>query len=117
MLNIEGIVQRGEREASSRYQMPTANIVAPKEVEEGVFIGETKIESKAYPSVICIRTAPQGKIAESHVIDQSMDLYGKKIEIQVKQKIRDLIPFADHESMREAMQDDLLFARRFFSAS
>lgn len=97
--------------------MPTANISVLADTEEGVFVGEARVGEEAFEALICIRTSSEGRIAEVHLIDQSLDLYGQEITIEIKQKIRDLIPFTDHESMREAMQNDLLLARRFFSST
>lgn len=121
-MKLEGIVQRGEGNASFRYSVPTANIYVSG-AEEGVFIGETNKGGDVYNALICVRSALVDNVAsnkqilEAHLFDFSGDLYGTSIEVVIKQKIRDLVPFQDHESMRILIEEDVRKARAFLTPS
>lgn len=116
-MKFKGEVVHGSGIAGNIYKIPTANLII-EDREGGVFVGEAKYRNETYQSLICIhRNQDNETVLETHFIDQKIELYGEEIEVQVKQKIRDLIPFESHESMYAQMQQDLRFARHFFSTT
>lgn len=117
-LAFQGFVEKGEGMAN-RLGCPTANIA----VEQGgvipalgVYVGKSEMEGVTYPSLICIndgRTGVNLKM-EVHLLDQNIDLTGKKLSVVLLDKIRDLIPFPGEDQMSHIIKDDLEKSRAWF---
>lgn len=117
-LAFQGFVEKGEGMAN-RLGCPTANIA----VEQGgvipalgVYVGKSEMEGVTYPSLICIndgRTGVNLKM-EVHLLDQDIDLTGKKLSVVLLDKIRDLIPFPGEDQMSHIIKDDLEKSRAWF---
>ncbi len=54
------------------------------------------------------------KILEAHILDSTVDLYGKAIEIELIDKIREDIPFATEEELKRAIADDVAKVQEYF---
>ena len=118
-LSFQGFVEKGEGMAN-RMGCPTANIA----VEQGgvipalgVYVGESELEGVKYPSLICIndgRTGVNLKM-EVHLLNQEIDLTGKKLIVVLLDKIRDLVPFPGEEAMSHIIKNDLEKSRTWFS--
>ncbi len=117
-LTFSGRVEKGEGIARE-LGCPTANIAIEQGVvipALGVYVGDAEIEHKQYPSLICIsdgRTGVNLKM-EVHLLDQEMDLTGKKLTVILREKIRDIIPFPGNEEMALVIKEDLEKSRVWF---
>lgn len=97
---------------------PTANLnvgglVVPP---NGVYVVTVQIASRTYGGVANIGTRPSFKTAallnvEVHVFDYKHDLYGQRICVTFRKKIRDEKFFSSPEALREQIQDDERLAR------
>lgn len=91
-----------------QFDCPTANLDAGMQVlpKDGVYAAELLFDGKRYDAVTNVGTNPtvDGRIrtVETHAIGESLDLYGKRIEVAFLKHIRDEIRFASK---------DLLFAQ------
>lgn len=117
-LTFSGRVEKGEGIARE-LGCPTANIAVEQGViipALGVYVGDTELEQKHYPSLICIndgRTGINLKM-EVHLLDQEKDLTDKKLTVILLEKIRDLVPFPGKEEMAQMIKDDLEKSRTWF---
>ncbi len=97
---------------------PTANLDAPKDLEDGLYLAWTLVGSDKLPSLLFIGAnetfGEREKVAEVYILDFSGDLYGKQIETETIKKIRDVIKFDTKELLIEQMQKDEAIARAFF---
>jgi riboflavin kinase/FMN adenylyltransferase len=113
-MKFSGIVKRGSARGKE-LGFPTANLVAPDFVEDGIYVG---LANKK-PSLIFIGVAETFgetlRNAEIYVLDFDRDLYDKKIEIEVIKKLRESKKFDSKEELIEQMKDDEKVAREFFS--
>ncbi len=119
-LFFQGHVEKGEGMASG-LGCPTANIA----IEQGaiipglgVYVGETQMEGKRFPSLVCIndgRTGYNLKM-EVHLLGENMDLTGKFLKVELFEKIREVIPFPGNEQMSAIIKLDLENAQEWFSA-
>jgi riboflavin kinase / FMN adenylyltransferase len=57
-------------------------------------------------------TVDRGETIEVHLIDRSLDLYGKTLRVGFLQRLRDLERFSDLEGLREQIERDIAAARR-----
>ncbi len=116
---IEGTVVQGD----SRGQIlgiPTANIAPRNEIlPSGVFITESEIQDKLFPSVTNIGKRPtissSSQTMESHLLNFRGTIYGQEIKTKLLKKIRDERKFPDLESLRQQILQDIEQARQFWA--
>ncbi len=96
---------------------PTANMEAPKDLENGLFLGLANTK----PALIFIGANETfdetDRRVEVYILDFDGDLYGQTIEIEVHKKIRDVIKFESKGALIEQMKKDESEARKYFSPS
>ncbi|WP_337013174.1 bifunctional riboflavin kinase/FAD synthetase [Pantoea sp. AS142] len=100
---------------------PTANLPLRRSVSpvKGVYAVEVEgLTPKPLPGVANIGTRPTVKglrqQLEVHLLDINMDLYGRHIDVVLKQKIRNEQRFASLEALKEQIANDVVTARQFF---
>ncbi len=121
-LELNGRVEKGEGMAS-RLGCPTANIAVEQGAvipALGVYIGETELEGKRFPSLVCIndgRTGLNLKMEVHFLNEKDLDLVGKRLHIILLEKLRDLIPFPGEQEMMRMIADDLAKANQWFTSA
>jgi len=116
---IEGLVIKGD----SRGQilgLPTANIEPKNEIlPPGVFISESQVKDRVFPSVTNIGFRPTfgsaSQTVESHLLNFSGTLYGQEIKTRLLKKIREEKKFPDAESLRQQILKDIEQARLYWA--
>ncbi|NEG61111.1 bifunctional riboflavin kinase/FAD synthetase [Pantoea agglomerans] len=100
---------------------PTANLPLRRSVPpvKGVYAVEVRgLTPEPLPGVANIGTRPTVKglrqQLEVHLLDINMDLYGRHIDVVLKQKIRNEQRFASLEALKEQIANDVVTARQFF---
>jgi riboflavin kinase/FMN adenylyltransferase len=109
---IGGEVIRGN-ELGRRLGFPTAN-VAPDarlvNLAHGVYVTETEVGGKTYPSVTNVGVRPtvggDRALAESHLLGFDANLYGARIRISFLEKLRDERKFADTKALTAQIARD-----------
>ncbi len=95
-IKIQGVVQRG-RGRGREIGFPTANIPLHSPIESGVYKGSVTVDGHRHLAALFVGTA--GEELEAHLIEYTEDLYGKKITVEVGEKIREVYDFADDEAL------------------
>lgn len=103
---------------------PTANLapmggagkLLPK---AGVYACLALLDSAALPAVVNVGTRPTlaaglPVTVEAHLLDFSCDLYGRKIRLLFKKRLRDEAKFGNLDELREEIAADCGRARRYF---
>ena len=118
--SISGRVVHGDA-LGRTIGFPTANLPLRRAVTpvKGVFAVEVLgLTAEPVPGVANIGTRPTVKglrqQLEVHLLDTHMDLYGRHIEVVLKQKIRDEQRFASLDALKEQIAKDVVTARQFF---
>lgn len=97
---------------------PTANLDIVADIEEGIYLGVIYLNTVKYESIIFIGSAvtfgEKEKTFEVYVLDFNQDLYGKEIEVNLINKIRENKMFETKEELIAQMQKDEEVAREFF---
>ncbi|ODS24969.1 riboflavin biosynthesis protein RibF [Candidatus Endobugula sertula] len=117
-----GRVVRGQQ-LGKQLGAPTANVHLHRYCSPlaGVFVVVTTLlNGEVLPGVanvgvrptVCGDTKP---ILEVHLFDRSDDLYGQRIVVEFKHKIREEQRFVGLDDLRQQIQDDIKQARAFFS--
>lgn len=109
MKNIfAGKVVHGQKEGR-KLGFPTANVEFFGELDEGVYAGWAIIDGKKYKAGIMYRNGTT--VLEAYILDFSGDLYGKKIELEVGEKIREIIQFETNEELISQIEKDVEIIR------
>ncbi len=118
-LVLRGKVRQGDH-LGRTLGYPTANIrLHNTTVRDGVYISETRLGDSWYPSATFIgaaKTFGQTKrLAESHLFDQQIDMYGRWISIRLLEFIRENKKFPSTNALVAAMRKDEAIARKYHS--
>jgi riboflavin kinase/FMN adenylyltransferase len=119
---LTGGVVKG-KELGKKFGFPTANL----KVEEiyklipknGVYVVRSKIDDKLVYGMMSIGTNPTvggtEKTIETNFFMPEMDLYGKKLQIEMLTRIRDERNFDSVEDLKAAIKQDQAFSERFIN--
>ena len=96
------------------FGFPTANILPSEEhseAEDGVWAGVCEIGGSRYKSVINIGYSPSvvehgTRRIEAHIIDFEGDLYGKSLQLEFVERLRDEQPFESVDDLIAQLQAD-----------
>jgi GxxExxY protein len=105
---IKGKVKRGKG-IGKTLGYPTANVDCDLDLSDGVFYSLSRVEKDWLPSVLIKGVLPRG--VEIYLIDWSGDLYGKEIEVEIFDKIRNIIHFKDPKELVKQIEKDVEFVR------
>lgn len=117
---IDGVVVEGAKRGRE-IGFPTANLAIDNELlpPHGVYATTVSIEGAIYPSVTNVGLRPTfgdqpATTVESHLIDRSMDLYGRAVRLAFVQRLRDERKFPDLEALQDQISADVRRATRLF---
>jgi riboflavin kinase / FMN adenylyltransferase len=117
---IDGAVVEGARRGRE-IGFPTANLSTENDLipPHGVYATTITIDGVVYASVTNVGTRPTFgdqtvTVVETHVINQSMDLYGRRVRLAFVQRLRDERKFPDLEALQEQIAADVRRAGRLF---
>ena len=112
MKKIEGVVIHGLGNGK-KVNMPTANLDIKdidKDIEYGVYATKVIIDDKSYLGVCNIGNRPtvdNKQAIEVLIIDFNKDIYGKKIEIELLKKLRDIEKFNSLIDVKKQVDKDI----------
>jgi riboflavin kinase/FMN adenylyltransferase len=122
---VEGEVVVGDRRGRPVLGIPTANLAVPDGIAipaDGVYAGHLGDEADgvARPAAISVGTNPQfgtDRRVEAHVLDFDGDLYGHRVSVDFRHRLRGQAVFAGVDELAAQMRADLDQARRLLSSS
>lgn len=112
-MKYTGTVHKGG-EYGQRLGFPTANILLEDKEVSGIFAATVRVEGKEYSAAVY--ADQRNKVLESHLLDFSGDLYGKELEVELLEKIRNDRPFESEDEARAAIAGDVAAARAYFNS-
>lgn len=112
---------RKSQQRGQKLGFPTANINLTKQIPEGVYISQTKVDKNNHSSLTFIGKAStfnerQVK-AESHILDFNKNIYNKWITVKLLKKIRNNQKFNTSKDLICQIQKDEQTARQYFKIS
>lgn len=114
-MKISGIVQK-HLGRGKKLGFPTANIKVGKNVKDGIYVGT--VGPMKLPALVFIGVAKtfdeEKRWAEVYILDFDEDIYGKEIEVELKNKIRNNKKFDSQAELVRQMKKDELLAREYF---
>ncbi len=124
MFFVEGIVLHGKKLGKAILGIPTINLIPPEDKllpPFGVYVTVTEWKGKKYPGITNVGCKPtiEGKHpvgVETHLFDMSEDMYGAEVKVSFLSRVRAEQKFESLESLKFQMEQDIQYARRYFSA-
>jgi riboflavin kinase/FMN adenylyltransferase len=116
---LEGRVIRGAQRGR-QWGFPTANLrwKITRPIVKGVFVTTVSVEGVCYHAVTNVGRRPtldnQGIFIESHLLNFSGDLYGKRITVHFLHKIRSEKKFEKEADLRQQIKEDVAFSQNYF---
>ena len=101
--------------------MPTANLWLPKNKLPiaGVYIVKVDVEGHRYGGIANMGVRPtvdgQNPVLEVHIFEFSKNIYGRKINVEFLQKLRDEKKFNGLDELKEQIFKDISTAKQYFS--
>ena len=93
--------------------MPTANLWLPKSnlPIKGVYAVRVKFEAESYQGIANMGIRPtiggENPVLEVHIFDFDKNLYGKRIEVEFCNKIREEKKFSNLEELKSQIHKDI----------
>ena len=81
----------------------------------GIYVARVVYDDKEYPATAF--ADQKRNVLEAHVLNKDLDLYGKKITIELLKKIRDTEMFQNDKALKAAIARDVDAARRYFDST
>jgi riboflavin kinase/FMN adenylyltransferase len=106
---IKGKVLKGNKKAGN-LGYPTLNLKNTENILPGIYAGHVFLKSKRYDAVIYVGNNRK-EVLEAHIFDFKANLYGKEVDVQVLDKIRDDKNVTDVLLLKEMIEKDCLDAR------
>ena len=106
-----GIVQK-EGEYGRRLGFPTANIPFDASVS-GIFAARVSVDEQTHEAVVYADM--RNKVLEAHLLHFEGDLYGKELEIELLEKLREDKRFESEEEAKRQIAADVQKAREYFT--
>lgn len=118
---LSGRVVHGDK-LGRAMGFPTANIPLRRQIllVKGVWVVEALgVAKQPLPGIANIGTRPTvagvRQQMEVHLLDMAIDLYGRRIDVALRKKIRDEKRFASLDELKTQIAKDELTAREFFA--
>ena len=118
---IAGRVVYGQR-LGRQLGIPTANVHLHRYRAPlaGVYVVEVLLNGQYLPAVANVGVRPTvgaliKPVLEVHILDFDEQLYGQRIQVEFKAKVREEVKFPSLELMVDEIHNDIAVARSFFS--
>ncbi len=122
--SLSGPVRHGKGLGSSRLGAPTVNLVPPAGQlvpAYGVYAARVSVGGRVYGAVTNVGVRPTvdidgGVTVESHLLDQSVQLYGKGCRVDFLRRLRPEQKFESMDALRRQIARDADSARSYLAA-
>jgi riboflavin kinase/FMN adenylyltransferase len=113
-MRFKGLVKK-HLGRGKKLGFPTANIEAPKDCEDGLYVGWA-VQKPALIFIGANETFDEiERRAEVYILDFAGDLYDQEIEVEIIKKLRGVTKFDSAEDLIAQMREDERVARDFFA--
>jgi riboflavin kinase/FMN adenylyltransferase len=114
---IRGKVIAG-RQRGRKLGYPTANLSFPPTLlpKQGIYAGIARVDGERFSAAINIGPnitfAEKGTKIEVHLLDFEGNIYGKSMDVDFLERLRDIVRYPSAEQLTEQMKKDILQVRR-----
>jgi len=109
-MKYTGIVKKGIQRGT-RLGFPTLNIPISDESISGIYAGRVTCEGIVRGAAIYANQ--ERKILEAYVLEETPDMYGKRVAMELLKKVRESEEFDDEEKLKVAIANDVQRVREY----
>jgi riboflavin kinase/FMN adenylyltransferase len=119
---VTGVVARGAARGRG-LGFPTANLPIPRGflLADGVYAAHAAWDEQAAPAVVNVGVRPTfqdgDRLVEAHLLDVAPELYGRRLTLAFRERIRAERRFPSVEALRAQIARDVAAARRLLGGS
>lgn len=106
----------------STFGFPTANMMPAQDklrLKDGVYITSLTVDDKTYFGGTNVGTKPTfddgAYSVETYILDFDGDLYGKRVKLAFRKRIRDIVKFDSAEGLAAQLTEDTAKIRSYFA--
>ncbi|WP_245871970.1 bifunctional riboflavin kinase/FAD synthetase [Rathayibacter toxicus] len=111
---VRGVVVHGAKRGRE-LGFPTANLSPESQgliPADGVYAGRLAVDDLTYPAAISVGSNPTfvgvpPRQVEAYVLDETLDLYDRVVEVAFVERIRGMVAYAGSEPLIRQMKDDV----------
>ncbi len=114
---IRGVVEKGSGRGKTEF-VPTVNLMleeTPADLDYGIYCCAIYIGGKKYFGALHYgerSTIDDLVTFEVNIFDFNEDIYGEEVEVEVFDKIREIVKFRNKEELQTQIEQDILDARK-----
>lgn len=120
MVKVVGIVEKGSGRGKTEF-VPTINLMledVPSGLDFGIYTCELNVDDAHYYGAV--HYGPRSSVDnlvtfEVNIFDFNDDVYGREVEVEVKDKIRDIVKFSDSKELHDQILKDIEDAKRMLN--
>ena len=120
--SISGMVKQG-RQLGAGLGFPTCNVEpgSNRIPLRGVYACEVRVDARNFKAAVNIGYRPTVEeeslvLLEAHILDFNENVYGEKLEIMFRKKIRDELKFDGIDALKSQIENDVERVRTYFIA-
>lgn len=107
-MKLKGKVIKGE---GLGYKTANLKVEKPFVLADGVYLAKVVYQNQIYPSIAIMGVR---KDIEIYLLDFNGDLYNQVLEVEIFEKMRDLI-YCEKDELLEQIQIDIKKAKEYFN--
>lgn len=120
MVKVKGIVEKGSGRGKTDF-VPTINLMlenVPSDLDFGIYTCSLSFEGGDYSGAL--HYGPRSTIDnlvtfEVNIFDFDKDVYGHEVEVDVLDKIREIVKFENEEQLQSQILQDIEDAKRMLN--
>jgi len=116
-MKVTGIVEKGSGRGKKDF-VPTVNLMLDDVLEDldfGIYACEVEVMGDEYWGVVHYgprTTVDNLTTFEVFIFDFDKDVYGEQIEVDVLDRLRDIVKFESEEELQNQIENDILQAKQ-----
>lgn len=108
-MRISGVVVKGE---GLGYKTANLKVKEPFDLADGVYLAKVFYQSQEHPAIAIMGIQPD---LEVYLLDFDGDLYHQILEVEILEKMREIIRFDRKKDLLKQIKEDVRKARKFFN--
>lgn len=110
-MKLTGKVIRGMGLGYKTANLKIDNAAQLDNLADGVYLARVSYQNNIYPAIAVKGIRPD---LEVYLLDFEGDLYGQILEVDILEKMRELIKFEKEEELLKQINEDIREARNYF---
>lgn len=111
-MKILGIVVKGEGLGFKTANLKADNQAELDDLADGVYLAKVRYQNQDYQALAIKGIRPD---IEVYLLDFEGDLYNQVLEVEILEKMREIVKFDEKEDLLKQIEEDVEEAREYFN--